>query len=290
MNVTTLAKYGALAMLVLLAFAAGRGDWGHFQPTFPRAIAASAFTSALIPILWAYDGWSNLSFVGGEVSNPKRNLPIALGVGTAAIMVIYLLLNVAYLYLVPIQEMAGAPLVASLAADRITAFAGQGGAVVAGLVMLSCFGSVNGSLLTGSRVLYAMADRGLLFKPLARISPRFDTPSVAIGLATLLGVVYVLLNDFQQLADKFVLGIWPFYALAVATVFVLRRKRPDMERPYRTWGYPVVPLLFLVASVGMVLNALITTPRDTGLTFGIILAGLPVYWVWRRMGGAARLG
>ena len=173
---------------------------------------------------------------------------------------------------------------------RRVALIAAAGAVVAGLVMLSCFGSVNGSLLTGSRVLYAMADRGLLFKPLARISPRFDTPSVAIGLATLLGVVYVLLNDFQQLADKFVLGIWPFYALAVATVFVLRRKRPDMERPYRTWGYPVVPLLFLVASVGMVLNALITTPRDTGLTFGIILAGLPVYWVWRRMGGAARAG
>ena len=282
MNVTTIAKYGALAMLVLLAFVAGRGDWGHFQPAFPRGIAFSAFTSALIPILWAYDGWSNLSFVGGEVSNPKRTLPLALGFGVAAIMVIYLLLNVAYLYLVPLPEMAGAPLVASLAADRITTFAGMGGAVVAGLVMLSCFGSCNGSMLTGPRVLYAMADRGLLFKPLARISPRYATPSTAIGLATLLGVVYTLLNDFQQLADKFVLGIWPFYALAVATVFVLRKRRPDLERPYRTWGYPVVPLLFLLASVGMVLNALITTPKDTGITFAIILAGLPVYFLWRR--------
>ena len=245
----------------------------------------STFTSALIPILWAYDGWSNLSFIGGEVSNPKRTLPLALGFGAAAIMVIYLLLNVAYLYLVPMPEMAGAPLVASLAAGRISIFAGHGGAVVAGLVMLSCFGSCTGSMLTGPRVLYAMADRGLLFKPLGRISPRYATPSTAIGLATLLAVVYVLLNDFQQLADKFVLGIWPFYALAVATVFVLRKRRPDLERPYRTWGYPVVPLLFLVASVGMVLNALITTPKDTGITFGIILAGLPVYFLWRRKPG-----
>jgi len=220
------------------------------------------------------------------VSNPKRTLPLALGFGVAAIMVIYLLLNVAYLYLVPLPEMAAAPLVASLAADRITTFAGMGGAVVAGLVMLSCFGSCNGSMLTGPRVLYAMADRGLLFKPLARISPRYATPSTAIGLATLLGVVYTLLNDFQQLADKFVLGIWPFYALAVATVFVLRKRRPDLERPYRTWGYPVVPLLFLLASVGMVLNALITTPKDTGITFAIILAGLPVYFLWRRKPGA----
>jgi amino acid transporter len=115
---------------------------------------------------------------------------------------------------------------------------------------------------------------------------------VAIWLATVLGVIYVLLNDFQQLADKFILGIWPFYALAVAAVFVLRRTRPDLPRPYRTWGYPVVPLLFLLASVGMVVNALITEPRDTGITFGIILTGIPVYYAWRKWGqtdtGASR--
>jgi amino acid transporter len=121
------------------------------------------------------------------------------------------------------------------------------------------------------------------------VSPRFQSPSVAIWLATALGTVYVLLNDFQQLADKFILGIWPFYTLAVAAVFVLRRTRPDMPRPYRTWGYPVVPLLFLLASLGMVLNALLTDPVNTGVTFGIILAGIPVYYVWRGVAGSGSI-
>jgi amino acid transporter len=283
MNVLTLAKYGAMAALVLFAFSLGRGDWGHFTPAFPDGLLAGGLLGALIPILWAYDGWSNLSFISGEVRNPTRNLPLALGLGTAAIMVIYLLMNVAYMYLVPLPQMAEAKLVASLAADRIPLFGGASGAVVAALVMTSCFGSANGSLLTGSRVLYAMADRGLFFRPLATISPRFDTPSVAIGLSTLLGVVYVLFNDFQQLADKFVLGIWPFYALAVAAVFVLRRQRPQMERPYRAWGYPVVPAIFLLAAVFMVVNALIEDPADTGLTFAVILAGIPIYYGWRAL-------
>ena len=283
MNVMTLAKYGAMAGLVLLAFSVGRGDWGHFAPAFPRGLAVPALTSALIPILWAYDGWSNLSFISGEVRNPTRNLPLGLGLGTASIMVIYLLMNVAYLYLVPLPEMAEAKLVASLAAERIPLFGGASGGVVALLVMVSCFGALNGSMMTGPRVLYAMADRGLFFRPLARVAPRFETPSVAIGLATALGMVYVLFNDFQQLADKFVLGIWPFYALAVAAVFELRRTKPDMPRPYRAWGYPVVPVLFLLASVGMVANALVEQPVDTGITFGVILLGLPVYLAWRAL-------
>jgi amino acid transporter len=283
MNVLTLAKYGAMAALVLFAFTVGQGDWGHFTPAFPHGVAVTSLTGALISILWAYDGWSNLSFISGEVRNPTRNLPLALGLGTAAIMVIYLLMNVAYMYLVPLPEMAEAKLVASLAAERIPLLGGASAAVVAALVMTSCFGSANGSLLTGSRVLYAMADRGLLFRPLATVDPRFDTPSTAIWLSTLLGVVYVLFNDFQQLADKFVLGIWPFYALAVAAVFVLRKQRPQMERPYRAWGYPVVPVLFLLAAVLMVVNALIEDPADTGLTFAVILAGVPIYYGWRAL-------
>jgi amino acid transporter len=152
--------------------------------------------------------------------------------------------------------------------------------------MVSCLGALTGSMMTGPRIFFAMADRGLFFRGIARVSPRFESPSVAIWLATALGTVYVLLNDFQQLADKFILGIWPFYALAVAAVFVLRRTRPDLHRPYRTWGYPVVPILFLLASLGMVLNALVTDPVNTGVTFGIILAGIPVYFVWRAVAGA----
>src|SRR5882724_10416389 len=281
MNLTTVAKYGALAALAFLAFTARTGSASHFTPAWGSGIRLSLLTTALISIMWTYDGWADLSFMGGEVKDPGRTLPRALILGTAAIVLVYLLLNVAYIYLVPLPEMAGSRLIAATAADRIPMFAGKGGAVVSGIVMLSCFGALTGSMMTGPRIFFAMADRGLFFRGIARVSPRFQSPSVAIWLATALGVTYVLLNDFQQLADKFILGIWPFYALAVGAVFVLRRRRADLTRPYRTWGYPVVPILFLLASIGMVVNALWTDPVNTGITFGIILAGIPVYFGWR---------
>ena len=288
MNLVTLAKYGALAGLALLAFTAGDGSASHFTPAWGGGVNLSLIGTALIAIMWTYDGWADLSFMGGEVKDPARTFPLALIVGTAGIVLVYLLINVAYIYLVPLPEMASAKLVAATAADHIPLLAGMGGAVVSAIVMVSCFGGLNGSMMTGPRIFFAMADRGLFFRGLARVSPRFESPSVAIWLATALGIVYVLLNDFQQLADKFILGIWPFYALAVAAVFVLRRTRPDMPRPYRTWGYPVIPILFLLASVGMVVNALWTDPVNTGVTFGIILTGVPVYFGWRGLGLRAR--
>lgn len=281
MNVVTVVKYGALAALVLLAFTVGEGTTSHFRPVWGPGFDLSLIATALIAIMWTYDGWADLSFVGGEVRNPGRTLPMALILGTFGILLIYLLLNLAYMYLVPLSDMARSPLIAATAAERIPSLGRTAGGIVSAVVMVSCFGALHGSMLAGPRIFFAMADRGLFFRSVARVSPRFHSPSVAIWLATGLGVVYVLLNDFQQLADKFILGIWPFYALAVAAVFVLRRTRPDLPRPYRTWGYPVVPLLFLLASVGMVVNALWTDPVNTGITFGILLAGVPVYFAWR---------
>ncbi|HEX6104307.1 MAG TPA: amino acid permease [Gemmatimonadales bacterium] len=288
MNLMTVVKYGALAGLALLAFTSGEGGREHFSPAWTGGLQLSLLATALISIMWTYDGWADLSFMGGEVKDPGRTLPLALILGTGAIVAVYLVLNLAYIYLVPLPEMAKSPLIAATAAERIRVFAGVGGAVISGVVMFSCLGALNGSMMTGPRIFFAMADRGLFFEAIARVSPRYQSPSVAIWLATALGVVYVLFNNFQQLADKFILGIWPFYALAVAAVFVLRRTRPDLPRPYRTWGYPVVPLLFLAASLGMVVNALWTDPVNTGITFGIILAGVPVYLAWRARRGTAR--
>ncbi len=281
MNVVTVAKFAAVALLGLLAFTASGGSAAHFTPLWTGGLPLSLIATALVPIMWTYDGWADLAFLGGEVRDPGRTLPRALILGTAAIVAVYLLLNAAYIYLVPLPEMAASKLVAATAAERIPLLGRAGGAVVSALVMVSCFGTLNGSMMTGPRIFFAMADRGLFFPAIARVSPRFQSPSVAIGLATALGVVYVLFNDFQQLADKFVLGIWPFYALAVAGVYVLRRTRPGLPRPYRTLGYPVTPAIFLVASVGMVANALATDPVNTGVTFAIVLAGVPVYAVWR---------
>ena len=289
MNLSTVAKYGALAALVLLAFTVGQGSTSHFSPAWSSGINLSLIATALIAIMWTYDGWADLSFIGGEVRDPGRTLPLALIFGTLGILVIYLLLNVAYVYLVPLSEMARSPLIAATAAERIPLLGRSAGAAISGVVMLSCFSTLIGSMMTGPRIFFAMADRGLFFRSIARVSPRFQSPSVAIWLATGLGVVYVLLNDFQQLADKFILGIWPFYALAVGAVFVLRRARPDLPRPYRTWGYPVVPILFLLASLAMVINALWTDPVNTGITFGIILAGIPAYLAWRVWGKSPTL-
>ena len=281
MNVMTFVKFAALAALAVLAFTAGEGSASHFAPT-GADINLSLLATAMIPILWTYDGWANLSFVSGEVKDPQRTLPTALILGTLGIVAVYLFANLAFAYLVPLPEMAQSHLIAATAAERIPLFGGYGAAIIAAVVMVSTFSGVHGSMMTGPRVVFAMAEQGLFFRGIARVSPRFQTPSVAIALATVLGVIYVLQNSFAQLADKFILGIWPFYALAVAAVFVLRKKRPDLPRPYLTWGYPVVPALFLLASVGMVLNALWTSPVNTGITFGIILSGVPIYFLWRR--------
>jgi amino acid transporter len=281
-SATTVLKYAALLALGLLAFTARGGSVAHFTPAWPAGVSLSLLATALIPVLWTYDGWADPATMAGEIADPQRNLPRALIAGALCVTLVYLVVNVGFLFALPAEQMAGSHLIASTVASRIALLGTAGTAAIACAVILSAFSSLNASMMTGSRVFFAMADRGLFFRGVAHISPRFDSPSIAIWLATVLGVAYVLANDFAQLADKFILGIWPFYALTVAAVFVLRRKRPDLPRPYRVWGYPLVPAIFLLASVFMVVNALVTDPRDTGVTFLIIVAGVPVYLLWVR--------
>ena len=282
MTFATVAKYAAVMALGVLAFTVNTGGASHFTPAWGSGLHLSLLATALISVMWTYDGWADLSFMGGEVKNPQRTLPLALILGTLCVMLVYLVVNFGFMYLLPLPQMAQSKLIAATAAAHIPLFGGFGAALVAAVVMVSTFSGLNGSMMTGPRIFFAMADRGLFFRGVARVSPRFRSPSVAICLATALGVIYVLENDFAQLADKFILGIWPFYALAVAGVYVLRRKRPDLERPYRVIGYPVIPALFLLASLGMVTNALVTDPINTGVTLGIIVAGAPIYYLWRR--------
>jgi amino acid transporter len=151
--------------------------------------------------------------------------------------------------------------------------------------MISTFGGLAGSMLTGPRIFFAMADDRLFFRGVAHIHPRFKTPSVAIVLTAGLGIAFVLARTFEQLADTFVLALWPFYALGAAAVFVLRRRRPDAERPVKVWCYPVPPILFLLSALLILGNALVSDPRGTALAFGVILAGLPAYFVWKSLSG-----
>jgi amino acid transporter len=281
LNLTTTTKYAALALLVVLAFVAGHGDFGHYVQAGGK-LEVGLFGLALVSVLWAYDGWADISFVSGEVKDPERTLPRALILGTLGVVFIYLAANAAYLYLMPIAQMAASPLVAAEAAQAIIGRLGVG--IVAVVVMISTFGTLAGSMLTGPRIFYAMAEEGLFFKAVGRAHPRYHTPATAIVMTAVLGIGFVLLRTFEQLADAFVLGIWPFYALAAAAVFVLRRTKPDLRRPVRTWGYPVVPLLFILAAVLILGNALVTD-RSALVPFGVIAAGVPAYWIWNKSRG-----
>ncbi len=278
-GMTTAGKFAALATLVTASFLLGGGrgaSFGHFS-SGANPVQPGLFGLALISVLWAYDGWADLSFVGGEVKDPQRNLPRALIFGTLAIIAIYLLVNAAYLYVSPIEKVAESRLVA---ADTMSALFGNiGMAIVSVVVMVSTFGSLNASMLASPRVFFAMADDGLFLKSIAKVHPRYHTPYVAIGLAGFLGVAFVLLRTFEQLADTFVIAIWPFYALGIAALYPLRRRRPDMERPYRAIGYPVVPLVFIAGVVYLIINALITETLWTSVVFAVVLAGIPIYWL-----------
>ena len=286
-NVSTVAKVAGIAGLALLGFALGNGSTGALAtgPMDIEPLSWVGFGLAMVSVMWAYDGWADLTFIAGEVKDPGRTMPRAIIGGVLTVVLIYLTVNLAYLYLLSIPEMTRSGLVASDAAQKI--FGVVGASVAAAVVMVSTFGATNGSMMTGPRIFYAMAEDGNFFRPIAAVHPRFKTPYAAILLAAALGVTYVLLRNFQQLADAFVLGIWPFYALAVAGVYILRRRRPDAERPYRTWGYPVVPAVFLIASVSMLLNSAINNPDATLVGFGVILAGIPVFYLWKGRRAAA---
>jgi amino acid transporter len=297
-NATTATKYGALVLLVLAAFFVGGANPAP-TPTTPVQVASSPsfvmFGLAFISLLWVYDGWADVTFISGEVKRPERNLPLTLIAGTLAVIAIYVLANLAYLHLLDINQIANSKLVAADTAYRIVGDVGV--KLVSIAVMVSAFGTLNGSMMTGPRIFFAMADDGLFFKKIASVHPRFKTPYIAISLAASLAILFVMIRTFEQLSDTFVLAIWPFYALGVAAVYTLRRKRPDLPRPYKTLGYPVTPALFIIAVLVLIGNALFGDIRYYGarlsgepnpyewsgalLVLVIVLAGIPAFYIWK---------
>lgn len=262
---------------------AAAGTGGGMAAAAGLGTLLSGLGVALIAVLWSYDGWGELLYATGEVRDPGRNVPAALIAGSLVVAGVYVLVNAAFFHALPFEEVAASELVAADAATRVL---GPGGAaLVAGLVMLSTFGALNGALMGGPRVFFAMARDRSFFAPVGAVHPRFGTPWIAIILATVLGVAYVSLRTFEQLVEVFILGIWPFYVLVVLGVFRLRRTQPVCTRPYRTWGYPVTPVVFLIASIAMLVNALVNQPASTAFSFGIIALGVPAYLVWRRARG-----
>lgn len=285
-NVLTILKCGGLLLLEIVAIGALPRTGGHFTPAAPPgSFGAVPFALALVSVLWVYDGWADVSFVGGEVTDPRRNLPRVLIFGTIAVIALYLLANVGYLSVLSVEEMRHSRLVAADVADRLV---GPAGVVAVGVVvMISALGTLTGSMLTGPRILWAMANDGLLFPRLARVHPRFQTPSTAIMVATVLGAVFVMLRSFEQLADTFVTAIIPFYALGVAAIFPLRKK-PGYNPAVRAIGYPIAPVLFVLATLYLLGSALLDPAArfPTLAVFALILAGSLFYR--RTAGGAGR--
>jgi APA family basic amino acid/polyamine antiporter len=279
----TAAKVAGVMIIVGSAFLLGRPHAA--APASAPALSLSSFGVALIACMLAYDGWVQLSFVAGEIRDPQRNVLRALALGTAGVIVIYLLANVAYLRVLGIPEIAASEHVGATAAARV--LGPGGGKLVSAIILVSILGTLNGCFLTTPRVYFAQAADGLFFRRFAEVHPRFQTPSFAIVAQAAWAIVLVITGSYETLVDYALFSMWLFYGLMVAGVMVLRRTRADLPRPYRMWGYPATPLLFVAITAWFLGNMLITRPGPSLASLGLMATGVPVYLVWRRPRAAA---
>jgi APA family basic amino acid/polyamine antiporter len=282
-NVITFGKTLALALLIAGAFLLTRSSGLVFEPATPPGLSGlpllSVFFAGLVPAMFAYGGWQNLNFVAEEVREPERNLPRAILIGMACVIAVYVGANVAYVHTL---GAAGLAATQTPAADLAEHLLGETGArALSLLIVVSTFGFLNLALLSAPRVYYAMAADGLFFRSLARLSPRFHAPTAAILLQGGLAALFALLNTYDRLLSYAVFADWVFFALAGVALMVFRRTRPDAPRPYPTPAYPVVPLLFTLAGVGIVVNLFFSDPRNAFAAAGVIALGVPVYLFWR---------
>jgi APA family basic amino acid/polyamine antiporter len=276
----TIVKVLLIGAVVVLGLSAPSGSISNYATSVPAAGGVAGFFAALVAALWAYDGWNNVTMVSGEIREPDKNLPRALILGTLAVVSVYVLANAAYFYVLTAGQVG--------ATDRVAAemmravMGGKGAAAVSIAAMISIFAALNGSILTGGRVPYAMARDGLFFRSCGVVHPRWFTPSNSILALSGWAALLVLSGRYEQLFTYVIFSSWILYGMSTASVIVLRRKRPDMVRPYRTLGYPLVPVLFVLVACALLLSTLRTSPRESLMGLGIIAAGVPFYLRWRR--------
>lgn len=285
-NIATWMKFAAIAGFVLLGLAIGKGSWGHLSsaasipagPQSPSLLAGIGV--ALIAVFWAYDGWVYITWVSGEVKDPQRNIPRALVSGLLLVGVIYLVINAVYLYGLPMGEIANATAVAKSSA--LVLFSARAANWLGLVIALSCFGAMASCILSGARVYYAMAEDGVFFKSLARVNPRWHTPVASLVLQGIWSAALALSGKYDQLFTYVMFMMVLSYVLTVAALFVLRRKMPDRERPYRCTGYPWLPALYVALGGIWALNALWARPKEALAGIVIVLIGVPFYFYWRR--------
>jgi len=278
-KIFTLAKVAGLLLIIGSAFLWSGTVSAAAQPSLGN-FSLSGFGVAFIACVLACDGWVQLSFVAGEIRNPRRNILLALGIGSAVCTAIYLLANVAYLRVLSIPEIAASDHVAAAVAARV--MGSGGGKLVSLIILMSIIGTLNGCFLTSPRVYFAQAQDGLFFRRFATVHPRHQTPSFAIIAQAVWAAVLLVTGSFESLLDYAMFALWLSYGAMVAGVIVLRVKRPDLERPYRMWGYPVTPVLFLAITGWFLGNMIVTRPVPSLAGLGLIVAGIPVYFFWAR--------
>jgi len=281
----TALKVAGIAVLIGAAFLA-RTHVPLAGPLAPAHFPWSDFGVAMIACLLAYDGWANISYIAGEVQRPQRNIPLALALGLGFSICVYVLANYAYLRVLPVAAIAGSNAVGAAAAER--SMGDLGAAFVSVLILFSIIGSSNGHFMTAPRILFAQARDGLFFERFGRVHPRYATPSFSILVQGAWSAVLALTGSYEALLTYAMFAAWLFYGTAVAGVIVLRRKRPDAERPYRMWGYPVTALLFIAIAAWFVANTIVSKPGPSLIGLLLIGAGVPVYYVWHRPGSARR--
>jgi APA family basic amino acid/polyamine antiporter len=283
-NLLTVIKTVALGgiCIVVFFFANGHGHVANFVNPKPGAFnfgMLGAFGVGLVASLWAYKGWEAATYSAGETKNPQRNLPIGILLGTLIVIVLYILANLAYLYVMPINAVGASQRIAS---DAMNIVVGPlGASLIAFLILFSILGAANQNVLTSPRVYFAMARDGLFFKKIAEVHPKFLTPHVSIIAISIWSILLSLTGTFEQLFTYVIFGEWIFFGLTVAAVIVLRKKRADLPRPYKTWGYPVTPIIFCLAALYIAISSLIGQFKNAMAGFLIIVIGVPAFLYWR---------
>ena len=281
-NVLTVIKFVALAGICGVIFIFGRGNAANFVTPSAKGMTglAGPFGIALVACLWAYKGWESATYSAGETKNPQRNIPLGLFVGMAVVIVLYLATNLAYLWVLPSSAIAAS---ARVAADAMNVAIGPiGASLISFIILFSILGAANQNVLCSPRVYFAMAKDGLFFKKLADVHPRFLTPHISILAIGVWSIILSVSGTFEQLFTYVIFGQWIFFGLTAGAVIILRRKKPDLPRPYRTWGYPVTPIVFILAALYISINSLINQFGNAMAGLGIILLGLPFYFYWKR--------
>ena len=287
-SLLTVAKVLGISVIVIGVFFFTPGvAWESVSPESRTQglTMVQAFGAAMLAALWAYDGWNNMPMAAGEVQNPSRNIPFALIVGMVIILLIYCATNLAYFHALPIDEIAKSTSAKPVATKAVETFLGPIGAkFVTIAIMISITGALNGSILTGARVPFAMARNGLFFSRIGNLSAGARVPVLSLVVQAVWASLLALLGTFDQLTNYVVFASWIFYGMTTTAVFVLRRKMPDAERPYKTFGYPLMPMVFVAVAIWLLVNTLQTNPVEAGAGLLLIALGAPIYLYYRRSG------